>query len=230
MKQLVTTGIMLGRLDYGEADRILTVLTPDHGKLSVLAKGVRRIKSKLAGGIELFSVSSITYIKGRGSLDSLVSTRLVKHYGNIVKHLDRTMLGYELLKQLHRITEDEPEEAYYHLAEQLFEALDDAHVELAIIKAWFGAQLLRLAGHTPNLQTDAAGRALDATAKYQFDFDHMAFTPEERGHFTANHLKYMRLYFSANLPKTLRQVRGGDTLLADITPLIQTMLQAASLV
>ncbi|HSX07941.1 MAG TPA: DNA repair protein RecO [Candidatus Saccharimonadales bacterium] len=230
MKQLVTTGIILGRLDYGEADRILTVLTPDHGKLSLLAKGVRRIKSKLAGGIELFSVSNITYIKGRGSLDSLVSTRLVKHYGSIVKRLDRTMLGYELLKQLHRITEDEPEEEYYHLAEQLFEALDDASIEPTVIKVWFAAQLLRLAGHTPNLQTDAAGKVLDAAAKYQFDFNHMAFAPDEQGRFTANHLKYMRLYFSANQPKTLQQVQGGGVLLSDITPLIQTMLQAASLV
>ena len=57
MKQLVTEVIILARTDYGEADRILTVLSPEYGKLRLLAKGVRRVKSKLAGGIELFSVS-----------------------------------------------------------------------------------------------------------------------------------------------------------------------------
>jgi len=39
----------LSRTDYGEADRILTVLTPDYGKLRLLAKGVRKVKSKLGG-------------------------------------------------------------------------------------------------------------------------------------------------------------------------------------
>ena len=68
MKPTTTTSaIILKRVDYGEADRILTLLTPDHGKLSLMAKGVRKIKSKLAGGIELFSISTITFAEGRGS-------------------------------------------------------------------------------------------------------------------------------------------------------------------
>jgi DNA repair protein RecO (recombination protein O) len=230
MKQLVSKAIVLSRLDYGEADRILTVLTPNYGKLSLLAKGVRRIKSKLAGGIELFSVSDITFIKGRGSLDSLVSTRLVKHYGSIVKHLDRTMLGYELIKQLNRTTEDEPEVAYFTLGEQLFEALDDPSIPLPLIKFWFAAQLLRIAGHTPNLQTDAAGKKLEATKQYNFDFDHMTFAEHTNGHLNADHIKYLRIVFSGNEPKVLQHVQGGGSLLVDTTPLVQTMLQAASLV
>ena len=41
MKQLVSQAVVLSRTDYGEADRILTLLTPDQGKLRLLAKGVR---------------------------------------------------------------------------------------------------------------------------------------------------------------------------------------------
>jgi DNA repair protein RecO (recombination protein O) len=73
MQQLQTRGIILSRTDFGEADRILTVLTPQQGKLRLMAKGVRKIKSKLAGGIELFSVSDITYIRGKGELGTLIS-------------------------------------------------------------------------------------------------------------------------------------------------------------
>ena len=54
-KDLRTKAIVLRRTDYGEADRILQLLTPS-GKRSVIARGVRKEKSKLAGGIELFSV------------------------------------------------------------------------------------------------------------------------------------------------------------------------------
>src|SRR5262245_10052748 len=123
MKQLVTEAIILSRTDYGEADRILTLLTPDQGKLRVLAKGVRRVKSKLAGGIELFSISTIIFIRGRGEIGTLISTRLVKHYAHIVADLDRTMAGYELIKEINKVTEDEPGPEYFMLLRQVFEVL-----------------------------------------------------------------------------------------------------------
>ena len=214
MKQLVTTAIILQRTDYGEADRILTLLTPEYGKLSLLAKGVRKVKSKLAGGIELFSVSEITFIKGRGAVGTLVSTRLTKHYDKIVSNLERTMLGYELIKQLHKATEDEPEPEYFELLHTTFEALNDPEIALDIIRFWFAAQLLRLAGHTPNLETDQAGERLQADMQYGFDSDAMSFTAlPERGRYTADHIKFVRLAFQGHVPRVLAQVRGVGALL-----------------
>jgi len=82
MKQLVARAIVLSRTDFGEADRIITLLTPDQGKVRLVARGVRRAKSKIAGGIELFSISDITYMTGKGDLGTLISARLDRHYGN----------------------------------------------------------------------------------------------------------------------------------------------------
>ena len=138
--QIITQGIILSRTDYGEADRILTLLTPDHGKLHLLAKGVRKVKSKLAGGIELFSISHITYIRGRGEMGTLISTRLIHHYDKIVKDITRVQLGYELIKQLNKATEDEPEPEYFELMQQAFEALDDTTTGTELIQVWFSAQ------------------------------------------------------------------------------------------
>lgn len=225
MNQIVTEAIILSRTDYGEADRILTLLTPDHGKLRLMAKGVRRVKSKLAGGIELFSVSTITFVRGRGEVGTLVSTRLVKHYSRIVEHLDRTMLGYELIKQLNKITEDEPEPEYFELLKQLFEALDDPGAPLSLVKFWFSAQLLRLTGHTPNLQTDVAGRRLTPDEAYNFDYEQMGFAPNPRGRFGASHIKFLRLSFAAHPAKTLGQVQGGAALAEGLAPLLSSMLQ-----
>ncbi len=226
MKQLLTDAIVLARTDYGEADRIITLLTPQQGKLRLMAKGVRRVKSKLAGGIELFSVSTITYVKGRGDIGTLVSTRLLKHYGSIVKDLDRTMLGYELIKLLNRVTEDEPEAEYFDLLRHAFEALDDPSVPPEVIRYWFSAQLLRQAGHTPNLQTDTEGAKLDAGQMYEFSFDDMCFTPlPGRGHYSADHIKFLRLSFNAHPARVLAQVRGGEQLTAELSPLVSTMLR-----
>ncbi len=221
MKQLVTSAIILSRTDYGEADRILTLLTPDQGKLRMVARGVRRIKSKLAGGIELFSVSTVTFARGRGELGTLVSTRLVKHYAHIVTDITRTMAGYDLIKKLNKITEDSPEPEYFELLKQAFEALDDLEIPVPLVQFWFAAQLLRLGGHTPNLQIDDSGKKLVADQLYDFDFDRQTFVANPlNGRFEANHIKFLRLVFAGNTPKAMMQVQGMGTLLRDCMPLI----------
>lgn len=220
MKQLVTTGIILSRTDYGEADRILTLITPDQGKLRLLARGVRRIKSKLAGGIELFSVSTITFASGRGELGTLVSTRLVQHYDQIAKDLQRTMAGYDLIKQLNKTTEDQPEPEYFALLKEAFEALNEPQIPLPLIQFWFAAQLLKLGGHAPNLQTDELGKKLVPDQLYDFDLDRMTFVANPlSGRFNANHIKFLRLVFAGNSPKVLTQVQGMGQLLHDCQPL-----------
>ena len=224
MNQLTTQGIILSRTDFGEADKIITLLTPDHGKLRLMARGVRRSKSKLAGGVELFSVSDITYIKGRGEIGTLISARLITHYGKIVQDVTRTMLGYELIKQLHKVTEDEPETEYFTLLEQTFQALDDATIPLELIRFWYGAQLLGQAGYSPNLYTDEAGSKLVADQTYDFSFDDMSFYNIDTGRYNASHIKYLRLAFSGNQPKLLNQVQGTERLLPDLLPITQTLL------
>jgi DNA repair protein RecO (recombination protein O) len=226
VRQIITKGIVLGRTDYGEADRIITMLTPDQGKLRVMARGVRRSKSKLAGGIELFSISDVTYMPGKGEIGTLISTRLDKYYANIVKDIDRVQTGYELIKQLNKATEDEPEEEYFHLLNESFKALDDDKIDLELIKIWFQAQLLKFSGHTPNLVTDTEGRKLEAGKKYNFDFENMSFIDHPQGRFTAGHIKSLRLLFSENPPKTLSQIQGMPSLLASCGQIIQTMIQS----
>ncbi len=125
-----------------------------------MARGVRKPKAKLAGGIELFSVSDISFIRGRGEIGTLISARLDVHYGRIVQDIDRVQTGYELIKLIDKVTEDEPEDEYFYLMEQALKALDDAGISLDLIRAWFNANLLKLAGHAPNLETTAAGDKL----------------------------------------------------------------------
>lgn len=223
MNQLITQGIILSRIEYGEADRIISLLTPDQGKLRLMAKGVRRPKSKLAGGIELFSVSSITFIKGRGDIGTLVSTRLIKHYGDIVSHLDRVQLGYELIKQLDKATEDEPESDYFELLQQAFAALNEPAVNLQIITLWFQARLLTLAGHQPNLVSDSTGIRLSADQTYAFDIDTMSFSMTPSGRYSPALIKLLRLVFAGPPPTMLQQVSGIEALLAPAAELVGTM-------
>lgn len=228
MQQITTQAIVLSRTNFGEADRIVTLLTPDHGKVSGLVKGVRKPKSKLAGGIELFSVSDITYIPGRGELATVISTRLVRHYAGIVKDLERTNAGYELIKMLHKATEDSPEQEYFALLDTAFASLDDSSIDLQLIRAWFLAQLLKLAGHSPNLQTDIEGYKLAADKTYDFNFDTMSFQSSRAGRdsFGADQIKFLRLLFSDNNPQKLQNVTGAAGLAVHLAGLLRAMLQA----
>lgn len=220
-----TKAIILTRIDYGEADRILTLLTPDQGKLSLMARGVRRVKSKLAGGIELFSVSEITFVRGRGELGTLATSRLDKHYAFITSDLDRTMLGYDLIKLLHKNTEDQPEPEYFDLLITAFEALNQVEVSVEIVRIWFASQLLSLAGHAPNLQTDSANQPLQIGQRYSFDIADMSFTLDNSGKFGSTEIKMLRLAQSQNSAEILAKVQGGVDLTKRLAPLFDTMLR-----
>ncbi len=224
MRHIVTEGIILSRTNFGEADRIITVLTPDNGKIRLIAKGVRKIKSKLAGGIELFSISHISYIQGKGDISTLVSTRLQKHFGRIVEDINRTLFGYQVLKIINRVTEDNTDQDYFELVARTLSGLNKLDLNQQAIELWLYAQLLKLAGHTPNLKTDTAGNRLELDKKYKFNIDKMAFSTAPQGSFVSNHIKLLRLAISLDSPESLNQVNDLGVVLAKCLELTRSML------
>lgn len=227
MKQFAAKGIVLSRTDYAEADRIITFLTQDNGKVRALAKGVRKSQSKLAGGLELFSVSELSFIAGRGELNTLISSRLVKHYSNIVLDLQRTNAAYEAIRLTDKATEDAAEAAYFSLLRSLFAALDEFELNCELTMLWFEMQLLRLSGHSPNLKIDISGDKLSEDASYNFYLDRMHFSPGKsaEGKFTARDIKFLRLGFAAERPHILNQITDSAELSATARPLVRDMIQ-----
>lgn len=225
MNQIITQGIVLSRTDFQEADRILNILSPDQGKLKVIAKGARKPKSKLAGGIELLSVNDITFLPGRGEISTLVSSRMKTHFGNIVSDINRTMLAYELLKKTNRVTEDAAELEYFELLKSTLEGLDDSELSSELVELWFAVQLLQIAGHIPNLKTDFQGVSLEADKTYLFDFDQMAFTRKPNAPFAANHLKLLRLAAASETPVRLKQVKDAALFVPETLSLAQNILR-----
>ena len=226
MQQLKTKAIVLSRTNYGETDRIITVLTPDSGKLSLMARGVRTLKSKLAGGIELFSLNDISYIRGKSELATLVSARLESHFPQILTDIDRVQFGYELLKIINRATEDQPEAAYFELVKDTLFGLNDLEVPLSVTRLWFMCQLLALSGHMPNLTTDAKGLALAENTLFSFDTSTMTFAPQNSGgRYTPEQVKFLRLLFAAHNPRPLARVINADSLSQQITGLINLLYE-----
>lgn len=211
MKIIRTKAIVLRRTNYGEADRIINFLTPEYGKLSVMAKSVRREKSKLAGGIELFARCDITVSTGMGDLGILTGARLEKFYSEIMTDYDRLQFGYEAIKQVSKAADAIDEPAFFDLLDQAFASLNDQDIDLRLVKSWFWLQLAILLGVGMNLATDNNGMKLLEDAQYNYDRTDGVLVFHEKGQISSDHIKLLRL-LSAQPPKVAMQVQGVSEL------------------
>jgi len=208
-----TQAIVLRRTNYGEADRILQLLTPE-GRRSVMAKGVRREKSKLAGGIELFAVSDVVLGEGKGDLGILTSAQLVHFYRHIMEDYDRLQLGYRVIKLVSKASDavDEPE--WFDLLVEVMAALDAVTIPQELIETWFLLRYSSLLGRELNLELDMDGTPLSAEVKYRYDSGEQGLRPLLSGEITSDHIKLLRLIATRSL-KVLVQIGGIGEILPE---------------
>jgi DNA repair protein RecO (recombination protein O) len=88
-----TEAIVLRRIDFGEADRLLTVFTPERGKLKLIAKGARKPSSRKSGHVELFSCGQLLVAVGR-ELDIITQAETIEPFLLLREDLLRTTYAY----------------------------------------------------------------------------------------------------------------------------------------
>lgn len=213
MRTQRTQAIVLRRTNYGEADRILQLLTPE-GRKSVMARGVRKEKSKLAGGIELFAISDVVIGEGKGDLGVLTSAKLVQFYRHILEDYDRLQFGYLTIKLVGRASETVNEPEWFDLLSEILMGLDAHSIALELVEAWFYIRYASLLGHELNLELDIEGEPLVADELYRYDVGDQGLRRAINGEITGEHIKLLRLIASRPL-KVLIQIGGIGTLLAD---------------
>ena len=205
--------IVLRRTDYGEADRVVQLLTTK-GRRSVIAKGVRRERSKLTGGIELFSVSDVVIRQGRGELGMLTSARMTAFYRHILEDYDRMQFAYSALKLVAKASETIDEPSWFGLVGETLEYLDKAVVNRQLIEAWFYINYSELLGDELNMRIDVSGNSLDPDKLYMYDETEKALRPSDQGGIGADHIKLMRLMSVKTLGQ-IAQIGGIEGVIAD---------------
>ena len=203
-----TEAIVLKRSDLGEADRLLTLYTPNRGKLRAVAKGVRRPTSRKAGHVELFSHSQLLLARGR-NLDLITQAELIEPFRPIREDLLRlTYASYaaELVDQF--IEEETENRAVFDLLRAMLSWLA-AGDDPVLAARLFELKLLGYAGYHPQLyRCVECGRDLAPEANF-FSAELggvacpacFAFPSSERG--KANPL-------SLNALKVMRFIQGHD--------------------
>lgn len=212
MSDLRTEAIILRRTNYGETDRIINFLTPS-GKISALAKGVRKEKSRLAGGIELFSVSDIVVHQrqnGQG-LAILTGAKMLQFYQNIITNLPRLELASFCLKQTDRAAEQADNPEYFTILNQVLKGLNQNYPD-ELVSFWFRLNLARASGEEINLLRDASGISLHPDETYFWDATESALRPAPNGPISAREIKLARLILTSPL-KTIAAVQNVTEIL-----------------
>ena len=148
-----THALILRRRDYRDADRILTIFTPNYGKLEVIAKGVRKTTSRKAGHLELFSHSSLLIAQAR-TWDIVTEAVNVAGFTTLRANLDRIGMAGYLCELVDCFTESGDEnQPLWDLILLALHELDNpvAPVSLLLLQHWFELHLLSHTGFQPQL-------------------------------------------------------------------------------
>jgi DNA repair protein RecO (recombination protein O) len=108
-------GIVLGKVNYSEADGIFVVFSRDYGKVVLLAKSVRKIKSRKRGSLEVFNRIKFSADKGKG-VDFVSEAEVIEQFSSIRKSLRKLSLCYYFMEIVGKATRElEPNESLYDL-------------------------------------------------------------------------------------------------------------------
>jgi DNA repair protein RecO (recombination protein O) len=147
--------LVLKTTDWSETSRIATLWTREFGKVRVLAKGGRRLKSSFESALDLLTVCSIVFLrKSSGSLDLLTEAQVVRRYPRLRTDLAALYAGYYVAESLTDWTEEyDPHPALFDEALDALDSFGAVPVGLRVMR--FEMVLFRELGYSPTLQTCA---------------------------------------------------------------------------
>ncbi len=134
MRSFKTEGIIIKRRNYGEADRLLTVLTKNNGKIQVKASGIRRIPSRRSAHVELLNHSILGLYRGKGYA-ILTEAQAIDNFSTIKDNLEKMGLSYHLCELIDGLCAENQENT------KVFYLLKNSLTMLAMMKDSFVASV-----------------------------------------------------------------------------------------
>jgi len=146
-----TTGIVLSRFDLGEADRVLVILSPEHGKIRAIAKGVRRPGSRIGGSVEPFAELEIALARGR-TFEVVSQVQVTHAWLAFRDRLESAATAWYLAELAERAVEDQEGAApVYAILRRAFGLLDDGMLPGRVAR-WAETQLADVLGMRPEVE------------------------------------------------------------------------------
>lgn len=147
-----TRGIVLRTHKLGEADRIVTILTANHGKVRAVAKGVRKTKSKFGSRLEPFTNVELVLYKGR-NLDIVTQAEINDSFSDIRDNFDRITYGSAMLDLANKVSvEGERDVSLYNLLLKSLDVISKTRKNFRLLLIAFDIKLMAISGYMPKLE------------------------------------------------------------------------------
>ncbi len=153
MSQERSEAIVLRGVDFSETSRIVTFLTPDRGRLTCLAKGVRRPKSTLAAALDTLNrLELVYYWKDGRSVQNLAEASVLDGFAEIKANLEKAAFSAFAMEVAGRVAhENEPSQELYAVLVHGLESLRRWAGNIRAHAVWQVLQLLSAAGYEPTV-------------------------------------------------------------------------------
>jgi DNA repair protein RecO (recombination protein O) len=197
----VTDAIVLSRFDYGEADRIMTLFTPEHGKFKVIAKGVRKTTSRLGGALEPLAELRVALARGR-TFDVVTQVEVTHAWLRLRDTLESAATAWYLAELAdHSIEERHETEGLYALLRRAYELLD-AGMNAGRVARWYEMHLADELGVRPEVDRCVeCDRVLEADEQFRWVpplggvlCSRCPGPPEDRAGLSVDALKLLKAY------------------------------------
>jgi DNA repair protein RecO (recombination protein O) len=160
-------GIVLRSYAFGEADRVVILLSPHHGKLRTVAKGIRKTTSRIGGRLEPFTHVDLVLYEGR-NLDTVTQVEVVEAFPRLREDLDRVAAASTMAEAVDAVAQEkEPSVALFELLAAGLRALEPgpAHPDLVVA---FLLHLAGVVGVAPAFEACAACGRSDSLERFSF--------------------------------------------------------------
>ncbi|AKG53594.1 DNA recombination mediator protein [Dehalogenimonas sp. WBC-2] len=165
-REIKTPAVVIRRFRLNDADRVITLFTQEMGKVSAIAKGVRKSTSKLAGHLEPLTFTSITLTRGK-NLKIITGSQTIKPFLHIRNSLEGTAHALYYTELIYHFTpEDQPNPSVFGLLTEVLDTLDNV-ASPAILSRYFELNLLKYLGYQPVLRRcQDCGAELQSVVNY----------------------------------------------------------------
>lgn len=147
-------GIVIKTMDYGEESKIVTIFTKDHGKISLMARGAKKTRSRISSVTQIFSYGEYIFYPGK-QMGTLNQGDIQYRFIDILQDIDKTAYAAYLVELVDRLTEKSEPNSF--LFTQLLSSLEhiNAGKDMEIITRVFEMKMLLISGYRPHLHSCA---------------------------------------------------------------------------
>jgi DNA repair protein RecO (recombination protein O) len=202
--------VVLRTIPLGEADRIVTLMTENHGRVRAVAKGIRRTTSKFGSRLEPTTHVSLQLYLGR-ELDTITQAETIAHLSNVRDDLHRFSRANVMLETVDQVAlEREPNNSLYRMLVGALAELDRDDAPLVL--AGFLLKLLALEGFQPQLDECVACGSMSNLVAFDVDDGGLRCSDDRRG-IAVDHeaIFLMRQMLGGELASALREPASAAT-------------------